>query len=165
MQFTNPASNIKMKTKNMTTLHLRKSIGRSPLRLGLPRVQPIWIIRGFLLIPLAVASLALSPTARAQLSPAPDGGYSGNNTAEGTDALFSLTIGSENTAIGDSALYHNTTGTANTATGVFALYSNTTGYDNTANGFEALFSNTTINGVFGYANTANGTFALLSNTT
>jgi hypothetical protein len=40
-----------MKTKNMTTLHLRKSIGRAPLRLG------------FLLIPLALAvSLAVSGT-------------------------------------------------------------------------------------------------------
>jgi uncharacterized coiled-coil protein SlyX len=42
MQFNNPAST-KMKTKNMTTLHVRKSIDRSSLRLG------------FLLIPLAVA--------------------------------------------------------------------------------------------------------------
>src|SRR6266700_7124183 len=159
MQFTNPASNIKMKTKNMTTLHLRKSIGRSPLRLGLPRVQPIWIIRGFLLIPLAVASLALSPTARAQLSPAPDGGYSGNNTAEGTDALFSLTTGNGNTANGFEALYHNTSASANTANGTLALFTNTTGYANTATGLGALYSNTT-----GFANTANGVEALFSNT-
>src|SRR6476661_2044714 len=72
----------KMKTKEMTTLHLRKSISWSPLRLGLPRVQPIWIIRGFLLIPLALAWFALSPSARAVL-PAPDGGYPSDNTAEG----------------------------------------------------------------------------------
>src|SRR5437773_41893 len=79
----------KMKTKNMTTPHLRKSIGRSPLRLA------------FLLIPLAfaIAWLALSPTALA-VTPAPDGGYPNQNTAEGDDALFSLTSGVNNTAIG-----------------------------------------------------------------
>src|SRR5205814_2838606 len=98
-----------MKTKHMTTLHLRKSIGLSPSRLGLPRVQPIWIIRGFLLITLALACFALSPIARA-VSPAPDGGYANFNTAEGQDALFSLTTGGFNTANGFNALYKNTTG-------------------------------------------------------
>src|SRR5213083_821213 len=97
-----------MKTKHMTTLHLRNSIGRSPLRLGLPRVQPIWIIRGFLLIPLVLAWFALSPSTRAVL-PAPDGGYANQNTAEGTDALFSNTSGINNTAVGFQALYSNTT--------------------------------------------------------
>src|SRR5438045_3769703 len=148
-----------MKTKNMTTLHLRKSSGRSPLRLGLPRVQRIWITRGFLLIPLALACFALLPTAQGVL-PAPDGGYSFDNTAEGTDALFSLTTGGSNTANGAAALQSNTTGFENTATGFDALYSNTTGYDNTANGFQALFNNTT-----GFYNTANGLNALFSNTT
>src|SRR6266566_2617217 len=149
-----------MKTENMTTLHLRKSIGPATAGLGLPRVQRIWIIRGFLLIPLAVASFALSPTARAQLSPAPDGGYSGNNTAEVTDALFSLTTGNGNTANGFEALYHNTSASANTANGTLALFTNTTGYANTATGVGALYNNST-----GYANTANGADALFSNTT
>src|SRR6476620_9069482 len=72
MQFNNPAST-KIETKNMTTLPVGKLISRFPLRLGLPRVQPIWIIRGFLLIPLAVAFFALSPTAEA-VNPPPDGG-------------------------------------------------------------------------------------------
>src|SRR6266436_2642559 len=128
-----------METKNITTLHLRKSIGRSPLRLGL------------LLIPLALACFALSPTARA-VSPAPDGGYPGQNTAEGDDALFSLTSGGDNTAVGFSALFNNTTGYFNTAVGDQALYNDTTGSSNTASGFLSLFSNTA-----GNENTATGT--------
>src|SRR5881394_3984548 len=143
-----------MKTKHMTTLHLRNSIGRSPLRLGLPRVQPIWIIRGFLLIPLVLAWFALSPSTRAVL-PAPDGGYPSNNTAEGDDALFSNITGSNNTANGYQALYSNITGSNNTANGASALNNNTTGNNNTANGVNALYSNTT-----GFGNTANGVNAL-----
>jgi hypothetical protein len=123
-------------------------MSRSPLRYGL------------FLIPLVLAAFALSPMAQAQLSPAPDGGYANNNTAEGTDALFSLTTGPDNTAIGFDALYSNTTGDSNTATGSGALMSNTTGIRNTANGFAALQSNTT-----GERNTATGRAALASNTT
>ena len=178
----------------MTTLLLRKSIGRSPLRLGLQRVQRIWIIRGFLLITLALACFALSPTARALLPPpAPDGGYPNANTAEGANALFNLTTGigntangfealgfnttgNYNTAIGDNAL-HSNTASDNTATGSRALYHNTTGQDNTANGFQALGFNATgsgntatgsqslyLNGS-GHDNTANGSDALESNGT
>ena len=86
-----------MKERNMTTSHLRKSIGRSPLRLG------------FLVIPLALGCFALSPTARA-VSPPPDGGYPNQNTAEGDNALFSLTTGYGNTANGYAALFRNTMG-------------------------------------------------------
>src|SRR6478672_10130475 len=128
----------------MTTLHLRKSIGRSPLRLG------------FLLIGLglALACFALSPTLRA-VNPPPDGGYPNQNTAEGENALFSLTTGSNNTATGFSALYSNTSGSGNTATGVNALFFNTTGFNNTATGSSALRFNTT-----GFSNTATGSAAL-----
>ena len=77
--------------------------------------------RGFILIPLTLAWFALSPTARA-VDPPPDGGYPGDNTAEGTDALFSLTGGTENTALGADALYYNAGGTGNTANGIQALY-------------------------------------------
>jgi trimeric autotransporter adhesin len=131
-----------------TTPLARHSISRSPLRCGL------------FLIPLVLAAFALSPTAQAQLSPPPDGGYAGDNTAEGTDALFSLTTGTDNTAIGFDALFSNTTGDSNTATGSQALLSNTTGVRNTANGFVALTSNTT-----GERNTATGRAALVNNTT
>jgi trimeric autotransporter adhesin len=131
-----------------TTPLARDSISRSPLRDGL------------FLIPVALAWFALSPTTQAQLSPAPDGGYPSDNTAEGTDALFNLTTGSDNTAIGFQALFSNTTGDSNTATGSIALMSNTTGVRNTANGFATLNSNTT-----GERNTATGRAALTFNTT
>ncbi|QQS28941.1 MAG: tail fiber domain-containing protein [Sphingobacteriales bacterium] len=81
------------------------------------------------------------------------------NTALGSKALYSNTIGDSNTATGSGALYSNTTGYHNTANGSNALYSNTTGYYNTANGHYALWFNTE-----GYNNTANGHIALLSNT-
>ena len=139
-----------MKKNSMKTITplARDSISRPSLRYGL------------FLIPLVLVALALSPTAQAQLSPPPDGGYPGNNTAEGTDALFSLTTGTDNTAIGFNALYSNTTGDSNTATGSQALISNTTGIRNTATGFAALQSNT-----IGERNTATGRAALANNTT
>ena len=74
----------------------------------------------------AFACFAVSPSVLAVL-PAPDGGYPGQNTAEGDDALFNLTTGTENTAIGFGALYGNTGGIGNTATGSYAPTSNTTG--------------------------------------
>src|SRR5205814_1700938 len=177
-----------MKTKHMTTLHLRNSIGRSPLRRRsfneggslityyYSLLTILHLRRGFLLIPLVLAWFALSPTARAVL-PAPDGGYPNNNTAEGFNALFSLTTGYNNTANGANALSNNTTGYNNTANGVGALSSNDTGDRNTATGFNALRSNTkgsvnTATGfsalysnTTGYHNTANGYYALYSNTT
>ena len=91
--------------------------------------------------------------------PAPDGGYPGFNTAEGTDALFSLTSGVGNNAIGFQALLHNTTGIHNTADGFAALSRTTTGQHNTATGDEALGSNTT-----GSFNTAAGAHSLQNNT-
>src|SRR2546423_10281229 len=73
-----------------------------------------WLLRcGLFVIPLVLAALAFSVTAQAQLVPPPDGGYTNNNTAEGSDALFSLTNGPDNTALGFHALYSNTTGDSN----------------------------------------------------
>jgi hypothetical protein len=122
----------------------------------------------------ALACFALLPGAQA-VSPAPDGGYPGGNTAEGQNALFGLSSGTYNTAVGFFSLRSDTAGNfntaigagalllnmgdENTATGAAALLSNTTGPDNTANGAFALFSNTT-----GGFNTANGDRALYSNT-
>ena len=91
------------------------------------------------LIVLALACFALSPRARA-VDPPPDGGYPNENTAEGQDALFSLTTGLDNTAIGFQALFQTTAGSFNTAVGSKALTSNFGG-NNTAVGFSALPNN------------------------
>jgi len=93
------------------------------------------------------------------VSPAPDGGYAGENTAEGTNALFSLSTGIDNTAIGFDALFADNTGSENTGVGVAALSSNLSGNLNTAIGYEVLTRNT------GSNNTAIGANAMLSNTT
>ena len=56
--------------------------------------------RGSIFIPLGlVALLAISPNLQAVV-PAPDGGYPGGNTAEGSSALLSLSTGTYNTALG-----------------------------------------------------------------
>ena len=114
---------------------------------------------GCLSLTLILALAAFPSTARAQVSPPPDGGYPGANTAEGDAALSSLTTGEDNTALGFKALAANTTGGQNTATGERALRSNTTGGSNTATGLLAL----TINSA-GNNNTATGVQALFSNT-
>src|SRR4029077_6919828 len=97
-----------MRTKNMTTILLRNLIGRSHLR------------RGLLLVPLVLAcfGLGLSTTTQGVI-PAPDGGYApppygANNTAEGQNALLSLTTGTNNTAVGYLSLKSVTTGGYNT---------------------------------------------------
>jgi hypothetical protein len=124
---------------------------------------------------ILLASFGFLPGAQAVV-PAPDGGYPSGNTAEGQNALFSLTTGGFNTAVGFLSLRSNTTGEfntgigagtlfvntsfGNTATGAGALLSNTTGPQNTANGGLALFSN-----INGGLNTATGYGALYNNTT
>src|SRR5438477_1274003 len=138
----------KKETKNMTTLHPKESIDPSLLRRGIR----------FGALALVLVCFALLQTAHA-VTPAPDGGYANDNTAEGTNALFNLdvTTGFSNTAIGAWALYTNTSGTWNTAVGRVALYYNTGNY-NTAIGGQALGNNTT-----GNDNTALGLHALESN--
>ena len=72
-----------------------------------------------LLVSVLLACFALCQMARA-VSPPPDGGYPGGNTAEGTAALLNLTSGVWNTALGFEALNHLTAGNQNTATGLRA---------------------------------------------
>jgi hypothetical protein len=112
-----------------------------------------------LFIAFTVICIALLPGAHAVVPP-PDGGYPGNNTAEGQNALLSLTTGVNNTAIGWSSLKSNTNGQFNTAVGAGTLFSTVHAAGNTAIGGAALFSDTD-----GSRNTAVGTVALYQNTT
>ncbi len=111
------------------------------------------------LVALALVCFGLSPSLRAVVPP-PDGGYPGQNTAEGQSALFSLTTGTNDTAVGWFSLKTLTTGQYNTALGAGALFTAATSSLNTATGAAALFRNTN-----GNSNTANGALSLFSNTT
>src|SRR5215471_2327432 len=135
-------------------------------------------------ISAAIVCFTLTSLVQA-VSPPPDGGYPRFNTAEGQNALSSLTTGVANAAVGWYSLFSNTDGSfntglgagtllfnlgeqgqgngegsQNTAIGTAALLFNSTGYGNSAIGAAALNSNTT-----GVQNTASGVNALQSNTT
>jgi hypothetical protein len=73
-----------------------------------PLIQPKQRTSVFL-IASALACLGLVDNMQA-VDPPPDGGYSGANTAEGTDALLNLTSGIANTAVGFDALLNNAAG-------------------------------------------------------
>jgi hypothetical protein len=70
-----------------------------------------------------LACLALLPGAWA-VNPAPDGCFPNFTTAEGCDALGSLTIGAGNTALGWRSLFLDATGSFNTGVGGGALVLN-----------------------------------------
>ena len=128
----------------MTALHFTKLFSRPSLRNGL------------LLILIGLACFAPTRTVFAVI-PAPDGGYPGNNTAEGISALLVLTSGVSNTAVGFETLKANGTGSYNTANGANAANDNR-GAQNTATG------SGTLDGSFpGSYNTANGCGALVGN--
>ena len=119
-----------------------------------------------------LSALLIAPVLLA-VSPAPDGGYPGNNTAEGTSALFSLSSGIDNSGPSvpsalpqydrqfqhgrkvPGALLPTPPAPRTRPTGVNALALNTTADFNTAQGVNALFYNTT-----GAQNTATGVLAL-----
>ena len=112
------------------------------------------ITHSMLLVSFACITTALA------VDPPPDGGYPNETTAEGEDALFSLTTGSDNSAVGFHALHDNTTGFENTAVGESALAANTVGVGNTGVGSAALVSSTTAT-----ENTAIGASSLQFTTT
>src|ERR1700741_1737907 len=85
---------------------------------------------------LALGCLAVPPIAQS-VSPPPDGGYPGGNTAEGQNALFGLTSGAYNTAVGYLSLQSDATSPFNTALGAGTLFANTAD-QNTAVGAGAL---------------------------
>ena len=101
------------------------------------------------------SALAFLPGVQAVVPP-PDGCYPNVTTAEGCNALNSLTTGAANTGVGWYSLFSTTTGTANTGVGAGALALNNTD-NNTAVGAGALFLNTT-----GAENTAVGANALVA---
>ncbi len=123
---------------------------------------------------VAFGCFGVLPGVQGQLSPAPDGCYPNFTTAEGCDALNSVTTGSGNTAIGYRSLFSDSSagfntgvgagalalnnGDSNTAVGAAALLLNGSGIRNVAVGADALFFN---NG--GNFNTAVGAFAQYSN--
>ena len=118
---------------------------------------------GFILIPLVLVSVVLSPQAQAICQ---EGCDSSNNTFLGDDTLFN-NLGGNNTAFGSQALHNNECGYDNTATGAYALYTNfgcSGGSSNTATGAYALYSNLGTSHDYGKENTATGAWALYSNT-
>jgi len=108
---------------------------------------------------LILLSLPLAGHKSHAVNPPPDGGYPGNNTAEGQNALLSLTTGVNNTAVGWFSLKSDRNGQLNTAVGAATLFSTVQASRNTAIGGAALFSNTA-----GGQNTAVGALALFHNT-
>src|ERR1051325_4871752 len=126
------------------------------------RMVPSQTLTRSLLILVVLFSIRIVPKASA-VSPPPDGGYAGFNTAEGTNALQNLTTGIGNASVGWYSLFSNTVGNFNTALGAGTLFSNVgelSGYgtENTAVGAAALLNNTR-----GTRNTAVGAFALFYN--
>ena len=123
---------------------------------------------------LALGCFAFLPKTQA-VSPPPDGCYPGFTTAEGCNALESLTSGAANTGLGWYSLFGTTTGSfntgvgagalvlnnadSNTAVGTAALLLNAAGTGNSALGTAALVNNDN-----GSNNTAVGSFALQTNT-
>ena len=91
------------------------------------------------------------------VNPPPDGGYPNYTTAEGQNALNSLTTGAANSGLGWYALFTDSSGNYNTAEGAGALALNNADF-NTAIGAAALLLNN------GNSNTALGAGALLNNT-
>ncbi len=130
------------------------SCGRDPAR-SLP------LLRGFLLIPQNLVFFSISPQKRA-VSPPPDGGYPGFNTAEGQQALNFETTGVANTGLGWRALFSVGSASFNTGVGAGALVLNHgDGVDaNTAVGVAALLLNG-LNDDGGSRNTGVGAAALL----
>jgi plastocyanin len=137
---------------------------------------------GMVTVASATPSPTPMPTSTPSSTPMPtptpavvDGCYPNFTTAEGCDALSSLTIGAGNTALGWRSLFLTTTGSyntgvgggalalnngsSNTAVGVAALLLNTSGAQNTAVGTDSLVFNNT-----GSNNTGTGYFSLMNNT-
>jgi hypothetical protein len=136
----------------------------TPQKLSINHLNPSSLLRrGWVLTLLAVGSFALSQVQAAVDTPDP-GAKPVSNTADGQNALLSITSGIHNSAFGFDGLVSNSTGNFNTAVGSVALLLNNgdptanEAIENTAVGAGALLSNT-----IGRRNTAVGTFAMFNN--
>ena len=140
-------------------------------------MNPLIQLKQTTLVSLGAFGLAifwLSPAVQA-VSPVPDGCYPHLTTAEGCNALNSLTTGAGNTGLGFGALFSNVDRSFNTAVGAAALALNNEDF-NTAVGAAALLLNTTgtqnvavgaaafVHNDSGSGNNAIGAFALSNNT-
>src|SRR6266498_1594191 len=103
------------------------------------------------------------------------GGKPLSNTADGVNALLSITTGLYNSAFGFDAVLANSDASFDTAVGAGALLSNSTGSDNNAVGAFALFNNNaSFNNAVGHSalqanvggvqNNAMGDLAMVNNT-
>src|SRR5437667_41959 len=91
------------------------------------------------IILIALTLVAFVPAQKTQaLNPPPDGGYPGDNTADGAFALVNNVTGNFNAADGTNALVHNTTGSNNIAVGFSAGDNLTTGDNNIDIGAEGV---------------------------
>src|SRR5437868_8299897 len=115
--------------------------------------------RNIIAVLSALVALALLPMAQAAPAPnTPDPGSKPvSNTADGQNALLSISSGIHNAAFGFDALLSNTDANFNTAVGSVALLLND-GTQNTAVGAGALLFNT-----IAFDNNAVGAFALFNN--
>jgi hypothetical protein len=130
----------------------------TPQKLLINHQNPSSLLRrGWVLVLLVVASLALCPMVQAVEPAAPDTALAGGNTADGHLALASLTTGTYNSAFGVFSLLSLSTASFDTGLGAGTLFTDNGG-TNTAVGAGALFSNKTAS-----ANNAVGAFALFTN--
>ena len=109
------------------------------------------------LVAFAIASFGLLPATQAVEPTAPDMALAGGNTADGQNALLSLSTGTFNSAFGFDAVLALSDASFDTGVGAGALLVDTGG-TNTAVGAGALFSNKIAS-----FNNAVGAFALFNN--
>jgi len=83
-------------------------------------MHPLIQVNKVVLVALILVSFGLAQVAQA-VSPPPDGGYPGANTAEGQEALLNLNTGDFNMAVGWLSIATLTTGQLNTAIGAGTL--------------------------------------------
>src|ERR1041385_4673918 len=78
-------------------------------------------IPSFLIALIIALACGVGQSSVQAVSPAPDGCYPNFTTAEGCNALQSLTIGAGNTGVGWYSLFLNTSGNFNTGVGAGGL--------------------------------------------